>query len=121
MVCVANALANEHGRSAPIERPIDAATLRVLDEASRYRECLRFRRGATTDSLEQVLALLAVIERRDVRAAAVPELIAAYLARLRRDYAALLAAIRAAGQIAEHQERVLLAVAADLGSTSRQG
>jgi len=84
----------------------------ALAEAERLRECLRFRIGGTVDSLEQELCLLAVMTLPEVPAPAIAGFIDAYLARLRRDHAATLAAIRAAGAMNAADERALLAVAA---------
>jgi hypothetical protein len=113
-VSVANAIAHDHAQRGGSGASADDHTQRGLDQAARYRECMRVRPGATTDSLEQELALLAVFGRHELRAAAVPELVDAYLAVLRRDHAPLLATIRAAGRLTEHDERVLLAAAAAL-------
>lgn len=104
----------EHlGRAAPRAR-LDRATRLALDEADRFRECLRFRIGASVDSLEQELGLLAVATRPDVPAHAVPDFVDRYLARLRRDHAITLAASRAAGRMNTDDERALLAVAAEI-------
>jgi hypothetical protein len=88
-----------------------------LEQAERLRECLRFRVGGTVDSLEQELCLLAVMTLLDVPAPAIAGFIDAYLARLRRDHAATLAALRAAGAMSADDERELLAVAASVAAS----
>ncbi len=95
---------------------LDRATQLMLDEARRFRECLRLRASGTVDSLEQELGLLAVATQPGVPAHAVTDFVDRYLARLRRDHTSTLAAIRAAGRMHADDERALLAIAAEVAS-----
>lgn len=101
----------QYGR--PYER-LDGARRLEIEEALRLRECLRFRRGGTFDSLEQELCLLAVAALPAVPLRAVADFIDAYLARLRRDHAATLAVIRASGRLNADEEHALLEIAAEV-------
>ncbi|HWO25571.1 MAG TPA: hypothetical protein VNO30_42820 [Kofleriaceae bacterium] len=119
--CVLAALLAEHqriGRAYPSPARGTGPDLE-LEHARRLRECLRFRTGGTLDSLEQLLGLLAVTTLPDLAVSAVAGFVDAYLARLRRDHAGTLAAIRAAGRLDADDERALLAVAAAVAATFR--
>jgi hypothetical protein len=119
--CTLAALLAEHQRSGPAFPRPERGTPRdsELDHARRLRECLRFRVGGTLDSLEQQLSLLAVATLPDLAITAVADFVDAYLARLRRDHAGTLAAIRAAGRLGADDERALLAVAAEVAASLR--
>ena len=119
--CTLAALLAEHQQLGPVDpRPAHESRRDLeLDHARRLRECLRFRVVGTLDSLEQQLCLLAVAALPDLAVSAVAGFVDAYLARLRRDHAGTLAAIRAAGRLDADDERALLAVAAEVATSFR--
>ena len=109
-------LANFEQHGSPYER-LDDQRRREIEEALRQRACLRFRLGGTIDSLEQELGLLAIAALPAVPLHAVGTFIEAYLARLRRDHAVVLAAILAAGRLDVDNERALLEIAAQVATS----
>jgi hypothetical protein len=98
---------------------LDRAGRLEIERALRLRACLQVRRGATVDSLEQELCVLAVATLPDLPLHAVTDFADAYLARLRGEHAGMLAVIRAAGQLSSDEERRLLGVAADVATSFR--
>jgi hypothetical protein len=83
---------------------------------ARVRACLRVRPGATVDTLEQLLCLLAVIELPELSPDAVVAFVDAYLVRLRKEHAAHLARIRNARALTLGEERLFLALAAEVAA-----
>lgn len=93
---------------------LDRSTTQALDHGRKLHACLRYRRGATIDSLEQMLALLAVVRISDLPASNVIDFVDAYHEVLRREHAPRLDAIRKANLLSKADDKALFSVATKL-------
>jgi F0F1-type ATP synthase alpha subunit len=97
---------------ADMHARLDRSTMQRLEDGRRIREVFRLREGASVDSLEQILSLLAVLHVRDLPSHAVGGFVDAFVARLREQPE--LAAVRRARVLGVEDEQRFMALALEV-------